>query len=212
MKYSSFIILILIGSLLSAQNVNTHLQNATKSYQEQNHLDALMHIDNAKNEIQKEYGNEIAKILPESFSSFNNKNNDGDEVSFSQRLIYITKEYRAASANQSSENDPSGNNQENQKSYTVSLTNNTNELSSEISDAHLSYNNDEDEGRVYEAIKVKGYRGFISYEKNGKQGRLGVLIGSGLLKIESYNIEDYNSMKTYAEAIDFEKIISFFGK
>jgi len=213
MRFSSFIILILTGSLLSAQNANTHLQNATKSYQEQSYLDALLHLDNAKIEIQKEYGSLIAKVLPESFGSFKNQNKDGDEVSFSQRLIYITKDYRAASANQPSENESSENNpEENEKFYIVTLTNNTNELSSEISDAHLSYNNENEEDRVYEAIKVKGYRGFISYEKEQKQGRLGVLIGSGLLKIESYNIEDYNSMKKYAEAIDFENIISFFGK
>ena len=110
MTYFNLSVFILLGHILLAQNPNTHLQNATKSYQEQSYLDALLHLDNAKIEIQKEYGSIIAKVLPESFGSFNNKNNNGDEVSFSQRLIYITKEYRAASTNQSSENDPSGNN------------------------------------------------------------------------------------------------------
>lgn len=213
MRHINFYTFLFIAQFLSAQNVSTHLQSATKSYQEKSHLDALIHIEKAKSEIQKEYGNEIAKILPESFGSFKNHNEDGDEVNFSQRLIYISKQYKEASTTEANDNEPSENNpEENEKFYIVTLTNNTNELSSEISDAHLSYNNDDEEGRIYEAIKIKGYRGFISYEKEPKQGRFGVLIGSGLLKIESYNIEDYNSIKTYAEAIDFEKIISFFGK
>jgi len=218
-----YIYLCGLSMLLTAQNVTEHIQSASKSYVKKDFPLAIMELEKAVKEIKTEYSIQIASLLPSQFGIYK-QNNSNNNDNFIGLYVNVRRQYseplHEKKESQNTEN-PEDITDEmmpeeemvQHKRYEVTITNNLNEMSGEIIHVHLAADGiDVSEDDIYEAIKVNGYRGLLSFRKRQKEGRLGILIGAGLLMINSYQIEDHNSLIKFAESVDFEKIIRVFGK
>lgn len=219
---STALTVFVISSLAQAQDAQSYINKATENLKTKNYQAALKNLGEAKKVVNDLLGDQLAAALPQTVGAWKLGKSDGHDMGYmNPNEISVMRTYKNADAEKKKQEemadlpenlDPAMMMGDESPYITASVSNNmmmANEVMMAHSEENYTMGSPEEE---FEAIRVKGYRATIRYNKEFKNGTVTVLAGGGLVRLEGNQLTDKNVMKQIAEAINYDTIKSILGE
>lgn len=219
--------LLLFSAILQAQDAQKHISKATENIKAKKYQEAIKNLNDAKKIVTDLLGDQLAAALPKTVGGWTISENSDMDMSMmgNPNEIGVTKIYvneELMKKNQQGQGD-SPDNIDDPAMYDpmmmggnvqvqVTISNNMMNAS-EVMMVHSGENmgggNPDEE---FEALRVKGYRAALRFNKQYSNGSITIIAGGGVVRIELNGVDDKSILNQFAEAVNYDTVKSILGE
>lgn len=217
--------LLLFSALLQAQDAQQHINKASENIKAKKYQEAIKNLNDARKVVTDLISDQLSAALPKTVGgwamnedpnlSMSGMGGGQNEVSVTK--VYFNEELQKKSQEGQDDNpanigDPMmygmGSGSQVQVTITNNMMNASDVMMAHSGDNMGGGNPDED----FEALRIKGFRAALRFNKQYGSGSLTVIAGGGVVRIELNNMDDKSVLQQFAEAINYDTVKAILGE